>query len=336
MSTTSNRPAADAVSDVSTPSVVTLARVALRLHRGALVTWLAVVVLAAAGLVWLRSLGMPAEILGPPDCGLQPDCLPREPGVDPDLALHLQLSGATVPILLGTLPVAVAAWAGAALTGAEQERGTAAFAWTQSVSPRRWVAVKWSVAGAVVVAGVGLLVPLYVWARSVPYMAGTPLDDWTVQPLFSASGPATPALYLLAVTLGAYTGLLLRRSLAALAVSAGAMFGAVKGLPLLVPHLWPAERVFGWDRESVPGKAWVLSSGPVDGQGRTVSMDGCYSDDDSLVRGCVEAKGAEGFETVYHPASHAVPLHLAETALVLVITAALAFAALRLLRRRTA
>ncbi|UYM24311.1 hypothetical protein OIM90_17060 [Streptomyces sp. AD16] len=53
-----------------------------------------------------------------------------------------------VSVLLLALPVAVAAWAGAALTGAEQERGTAALAWTQSVSPRRWIAVKWAVAGA--------------------------------------------------------------------------------------------------------------------------------------------------------------------------------------------
>ncbi|WP_256968133.1 ABC transporter [Streptomyces sp. CS227] len=294
-------------------------------------TWLAVVVLVAVGLVWLRSVG----VSGTPDCWGQPGCLPEGRGVDPRLMLHLEWSVRTVPLLLSALPVAVAAWAGAALTGAEQERGTVAFAWTQSVSPRRWVAVKWSVAGALLVAGVGPLVWLYVWARSLPYMTESPMNDWTVWLLSAAPGPATPALYLLALTLGAYTGLLLRRSLAALTVSAVAMFGVVKGLPPLIPHLWPTERVFGWEMGAAPAKAWVVSEEALDAEGRAVSMDGCYRESDALIRECVEAKGGVGFETVYHPASHAVPLHLAETALILVLTAALAFAALRLLRRRT-
>ena len=125
------------------------------------------------------------------------------------------------------------------------------------------------------------------------------------------------------------------RSLAALAVSAGAMVGVVQGLPLLIPRLWPAERVFGWEMGAAPAKAWVVSEEALDAQGRAVSMDGCYRESDALIRECVEAKGGVGFETVYHPVSHAVPLHLAETALILVLTAALAFAALRLLRRRT-
>ncbi|NEC12708.1 ABC transporter [Streptomyces sp. SID8014] len=332
MSTTLNRQATPVISSASPPSLGTLARVVLRLHRGALVTWLAVVVLVAVGLVWLRSVGVSAT----PDCWGQPGCLPGDRGVNPGLMLHLEWSVRTVPLLLSALPVAVAAWAGAALTGAEQERGTVAFAWTQSVSPRRWIAVKWSVAGALLVAGVGLLVPLYVWARSLPYMTESPMNDWTVWLLSSAPGPATPALYLLALTLGAYTGLLLRRSLAALAVSAVAMFGVVKGLPPLIPHLWPAERILGWERGAAPAKAWVVSEEAVDAQGRAVSMDGCYRESDALVRQCVEAKGGVGFETVHHPVSHALPLHLAETALLLVLTAVLAFAALRLLRRRTA
>ncbi|WP_436319346.1 ABC transporter [Streptomyces koyangensis] len=336
MSATLNRSTAQATSSPSSsPSFGTLARVVLRLHRGALLTWVAVVVLVGAGLVWLRAEGMSVVPDEPRDCGGRLDCLPTEAVVEPDFALHLYLSGWAVPALLCAASVAVAAWAGGALTGAEQERGTAALAWTQSVSPRRWVAAKWGVAGALLVGGVGALVPLYLWSRAVPYMSVSPFDDWTDWLVFTASGPVAPALFLLALTLGAYVGLLLRRSLVALAVSAGAMFGVVQGLPLLIPHLWPAERVFGWEMGAAPAKAWVVSEEAVDAQGRAVSMDGCYRESDALIRQCVEAKGGVGFETVYHPVSHAVPLHLAETALILALTAALAFAALRLLRRRT-
>ncbi|PAX84543.1 ABC transporter, partial [Streptomyces albidoflavus] len=45
MSTTLNRPTVRGTSAPSSPSFLTLARVVLRLHRGALLTWGAVVVL---------------------------------------------------------------------------------------------------------------------------------------------------------------------------------------------------------------------------------------------------------------------------------------------------
>ncbi|MEU7267653.1 hypothetical protein AB0A84_28660 [Streptomyces albidoflavus] len=57
MSTTLDKPGERTTSSPSSPSFGTLARVVLRLHRGALLTWVAVVVLAGAGLVWLRWVG---------------------------------------------------------------------------------------------------------------------------------------------------------------------------------------------------------------------------------------------------------------------------------------
>ncbi|MEU2755722.1 ABC transporter [Streptomyces albidoflavus] len=334
MSTTLNRPTEPGTSAPSPPSFRTLARVVLRLHRGPLLTWVAVVVLVGAGLVWLRWVGVSVVLPGPLECWDGTGCGPQEVEADSGTWSILVFWLGWISVLLTGLPVAVAAWAGAALTGAEQERGTAALAWTQSVSPRRWVAVKWAVAGGVLVTGVSMLVPLYVWARSVPFLTQSGTYDWTEWVVFTASGPVTPALLLLALTLGAYAGLLLRRSLAALAVSAGTMFGAVQGLPQLIPYLWPAERAFGGLGEGVPSGAWRVSETALDAQGRPVPMGECLLDE-SAFRQCADAKGIEGVETLYHPVSHAIPLHLTETALILVLTAALAFAALRLLRRRT-
>ncbi|MEY6569222.1 ABC transporter, partial [Streptomyces sp. PGLac3x] len=65
MSATLNGPAGKGTSSPSSPSFGTLARVVLRLHRGALLTWVAVVVLVGVWLVWLRSVGMSVEVVGP-------------------------------------------------------------------------------------------------------------------------------------------------------------------------------------------------------------------------------------------------------------------------------
>ncbi len=152
MSTTLNRPTRQGTSPHSSPSFGTLARVVLRLHRGALLTWVAVVVLVGAGLVWLRWVGVSVVLPGPLECWVGPGCGPQEAVQESEMTHHIFWLD-WVSVLLLALPVAVAAWAGTALTGAEQERGTAALAWTQSVSPRRWIAVKWAVAGGVLIAG---------------------------------------------------------------------------------------------------------------------------------------------------------------------------------------
>lgn len=100
-----------------------------------MLTWVAVVVLAGAGLVWLRWVGVSVVLPGPLECWDGTGCAPQEVEADSGMwSSHVFWLGWTSVLLTG-LPVAVAAWAGAALTGAEQERGTAALAWTQSVSP---------------------------------------------------------------------------------------------------------------------------------------------------------------------------------------------------------
>jgi hypothetical protein len=137
------------------------------------------------------------------------------------------------PALLGLF------W-GAPLIARELETGTAALAWTQTVSRRRWLAVKLAVVGLAGLVTGGVASLLLTWAAA-------PIDhvnqDRFTTLLFGTRGPAPAAYGIFAVFLGATLGLLVKRTLPAMALTA-AVFVAVQVLvPNLVrPHLMPPER----------------------------------------------------------------------------------------------
>jgi ABC-type transport system involved in multi-copper enzyme maturation permease subunit len=122
------------------------------------------------------------------------------------LALALVL---VVPVLIGMF------W-GAPLVARELETGTFRLAWTQSVSRLRWLAVKFGLVGLASAAVGGLLSLMVTWWFS-------PIDKVNAN-RFGAAAFGThgfvPAGYaLFAFALGATTGLLLRRTLPAMAVT---------------------------------------------------------------------------------------------------------------------
>lgn len=191
-----------------------LAAVLLRLHRPALVVWALLVALTSALLLWAHGPGADAahaEWLRICDGG--------EPctwgGAITDYYRARTLAEAVVAVL----PLPVAAWAGAALIGRELESGTAHLAWTQGVSPARWLTAKLALPAALLTTGSALLVVLHsLLAATAPF----PYDwRWHSQNL-----PSDGALALvnpfLGLALGALAGLVLRRSLPALAVAVAA------------------------------------------------------------------------------------------------------------------
>ncbi|GGN25411.1 hypothetical protein GCM10011578_059270 [Streptomyces fuscichromogenes] len=119
---------------------------------------------------------------------------------------------------LGFSCVAVAAWAGGALLGRELESGTAELAWTQSVSPARWLAAKLTTAAVPVAAGGALLALLFGWAWSSD--RDSLVSNWTYDRVFIPRGPLLPALLLLGLAVGALAGIALRRTLPALGAAA--------------------------------------------------------------------------------------------------------------------
>ncbi|MEH0577606.1 MULTISPECIES: hypothetical protein [Streptomyces] len=310
------------------------ARAVLRVHRAALVVWAGLVVVLGGWLVWIteatgedaRAAAETCDRMGPDLCDTTISWTGYSVTVD------------WIGLLISYLFLAVAAYAGGALIGRELESGTARFAWTQGVSPTRWLAAKLAVPALVVTVGATALVPVYRWAWSAnqdPQYHGWMSDD-----AYLSRGPATVAYALCALAIGAVTALLLRRALPALAVSvvATGLLGYV--VAQLRASFWPTVTVTAGQSGVLdpPMSAWEVESGVLVHGSRVPSLDvtKCYGGSTARTRGCFDDLGVTGFYTTYHPESHYWPLHLVETGIVLAVTAAVTAAAFWLLRRRTA
>lgn len=126
----------------------------LRLHRSALCVWAGIVVVVSTALLWLWGPLTDAAAAGWRQydaCGTAARCTYDQPAI---LLYKAVYQYATVAVL--AVPFLVAAWAGATLIGRELETGTARLAWTQSVSPARWLANKLAVPAALIAVGTGL------------------------------------------------------------------------------------------------------------------------------------------------------------------------------------
>ncbi|TQS29419.1 ABC transporter permease [Microbispora sp. KK1-11] len=203
---------------------------------------------------------------------------------------------ATVVVLV--LPALIGLFWGAPLITRELEAGTHLLVWNQSITRTRWLAVKLTVVGGAAVAAAGLCSLAVTW-WSAPLDKSAAPGFTLMDPLvFGARGIAPMAYAAFAFALGVTAGLIVRRTLPAMAVTL-AVFAAVQiVMPLAVrPHLLPAvsasfelgpENVDSFvksgDAEfpqvfldsAIPGHtgAWVLSSRLVDPSGRVIGGDG--------------------------------------------------------------
>jgi hypothetical protein len=131
-------------------------------------------------------------------------------GTDRSLRLWLGVLVVVVPGLLGAF------W-GAPLVAREFEAGTHRLAWTQSVSRTRWTVVKLTVVGLGAAATAGLLsLAVGWWARPLDRAAGDPFAS------FDGRGVVPAAHAAFAFVLGAAIGLLIRRSVPAMAATLAA------------------------------------------------------------------------------------------------------------------
>ncbi|WFF05164.1 ABC transporter permease subunit [Micromonospora sp. WMMD1076] len=181
----------------------------------------ALLVLAGAYL-----LGLGADIRAVPDPA-------RLPGRYAQTMLFLAGGFALVPALIGAF------W-GAPLVARELEQGTHRLVWNQSVPRRRWLAVKLAVLSAAAALVAGVLGALLTWAASpVDRVAG----DRFSTVLFGARGIAPVGYAVFGLVLGVVAGLLLRRTLPAMAVVFLAVVVVQLAVPnLLRPHYLPPER----------------------------------------------------------------------------------------------
>lgn len=307
----------------------------LRLHRPALSIWAGLTVVLAALLLWLGGPLTDASAAAWKQynaCKMGGPCTYDQDAI----LLYKDISLYTSFAVLG-LPLLIAAWAGASLIGRELESGTARLAWTQGVSPTRWLVAKLALPAALVTAGTALVALLHrlAWWASEGRVDNS--KSWNSIETLYASGPVVVALALAGLAAGALLGLLLRRSLAALvgAVCATAVLWA--GIFNALPHLWPTVTRVSSLRDGPSGSGIGVAEGLLTAGGDRVAIPQyCGS---SIVPSCsalFDRLDAVSFYKDYHPASHYWPLQFMAAGVLLTVAALLTALAFRVLRHRTA
>jgi hypothetical protein len=303
----------------------------VRLHRPAVLSWTAFALLTGAALLWLGGPltdASAAAWTAYNACGYTPRC-----AYDQDAILRYKdvYTYTTTAVLLA--PFLVAAWAGGSLTGRELESGTARLAWTQGVSPTRWLAARLALPAVLVAAATGLL----VWLHRRAWTAGRGRVDtakpWYDYPTFYANGLVPVALALAGLAAGALAGLLLRRALAALTTAALAVGTLWTAVQAALPHLWPTVTRVSSLRTGPSGAGITTGEGVLTADGDRVAA-GCGSGTYPCDTEPADLNAVHSYRDL-HPEAHYWPLQLVASGVLLLVTALLVLAAFRLLRHRT-
>ncbi|GLY66202.1 ABC transporter permease subunit [Amycolatopsis taiwanensis] len=276
-------------------------------------------------------------------------------------------------LLMYLLPAIVGVFWGVPLVTRELESGTHSLVWNQTITRKRWLATKLGagVLGAMIAAGL-LSLAVTWWASPIDALANQSTDrsmlNWMSPVVFAARGIVPIGYAAFAFVLGVAVGIVLRRTVAAMAVTL-VLFAAVQlAVPLLVrPHILPAvnETVAitapnitgirgdaqGLESISVrkPAGAWELANETVDPAGNTVSrlpdfVQGCMPrpgqgapsqvpDIDSIEK-CVEQLGERGYQQhlAYQPGFRFWPLQWTELGFFVALSALLTWFCFRRLR----
>ena len=173
-----------------------------------------------------------------------------------------QLLMVVLPALLGTF------W-GAPLIARELETGTHQLAWNQSVTRTRWLAAKLGGVGVAALAAAGLLSYLLTW-WSGPL---NPISGSRFSPMTYATHDIVPVGYAaFAFTLGCTAGLLIRRTVPAMAVTLAVFIAVQILMPTLVrPHLLPSTTVTYAVNANISGQ---IRGVEIEGSDESVHLDG--------------------------------------------------------------
>ncbi|MFI7423739.1 ABC transporter permease [Nonomuraea sp. NPDC049684] len=210
-----------------------------------------------------------------------------------------EFSFMAVSLVVLLLPALVGLFWGAPLITRELEAGTHLMVWNQSITRGRWLAVKLALTGLVAVAAAGLCGLMVTW-WSDPLDKVAAEDLALMAPLvFGARGIAPMGYAAFAFVLGITVGMLVRRTLPAMALTLAAFAAIQLAMPLLVrPHLMPPitstfelgiTNVDGLNiprdggapprlslNPAVPGHlgSWILSNNLLDPSGRLIPTSG--------------------------------------------------------------
>jgi hypothetical protein len=186
-----------------------------------------------------------------PACNYQPPP-PEPPQATPSACLlmtdwfqgqdHILQNWVTAIVLI--TPALLGLFWGAPLIARELETGTFRLAWTQSVTRRRWLAAKLAMAGLCAVAAGGLLTLMVTW-----WSSSLDRTDPSRFITFAGQGIVPIGYAAFGFTLGVTAGVLIRRTVPAMAVTLAGYAGARAAVTELQPHLLPPLTV----AEKLPG-----------------------------------------------------------------------------------
>jgi ABC-type transport system involved in multi-copper enzyme maturation permease subunit len=235
--------------------------------------------------------------------------------------------------LVYVVPALIGIFWGAPLIARELETGTHRLAWNQSVTRTRWLATKLAIVGAASAATAGLLSwAVTAWAHHIDHATGTMIKPQ----YFGARGIVPIGYALFAFVLGVTIGMLIRRTVPAMAATLAIYIAAVVSMPLWIrAHLAPIAHastpldLSRVDRLMIkphgvlevvsgvtPHGAWVLTNSTVTSAGHTFTgpANPQYCGDNGPDT-CLNWIGTLGLrqDVSYQPASHFWPLQFAET-----------------------
>lgn len=275
----------------------------------------------------------------------------------------------TAVVLL--LPALVGLFWGAPLITRELEADTHRLVWNQSVTRTRWLAAKLGVTGlgGMTAAGLAALAVTW-WAGPVDKAAATHIFPRMGPLVFAARGVVPIGYAAFAFTLGVAVGMLVRRTLPAMAITLAVFLALQIAMPVLVrPHLFTPTRtsvelsesnVDGLTRHTQNGPlyvtvkeqapdqgAWVLDSELVDASGHTVTGSVSVSTTTGpCAPGQADGKGGPGAcfaelnrlgyrqQVTYHASKRFWAFQWAETGIYLGLAACLAGGSFWWIRRR--
>ncbi|WP_018353043.1 hypothetical protein [Longispora albida] len=273
-----------------------------------------------------------------------------------------------IGLVVVLLPALIGLFWGAPLVTREFEAGTHRLVWNQSITRTRWLAVKLGVVGLAAMAAAGLASAAVTWWSS-PLDKASAGEVARLSPVLFMTRDLAPIGYAaFAFVLGAAVGILVRRTMPAIALTLAAFAVVQLVMPLAVrPHLLePVDTTIEITESVIDGlsitddmrvtvtvqlpdkAAWLLANETVDAKGNPAVMPAAVGkaclppippDPDSrgVPAGCVATMKELGYRqhVSYHPGDRYWSFQWAELGIYLALSSALAgFAFWRISRRR--
>lgn len=311
-------------------------------------------VLAAVLLVSGLSLAHLYTTTGIPACHAHHDCESLASGflMHARSGSYDRLHGIAAAIVL-LAPAVIGMFWGAPLITREIETGTFRLAWNQSVSRYRWIGVKLGLIGLASMAAAAVASLMVTWwaapINRAVVLAGsaspTTVNRFTPA-AFAASGIVPVGYAAFAFALGVTAGVLVRRTVPAMAVTLAAFAAVQLAWPNWIrPHLIaPVHAVLALGKVSLggfgdgpgnslflavgsKGDGWILSSHAANAAGQVISRvpGGCSTQTGGpgAFLACLARNGVRAAVT-YQPGSRYWTFQWYETAIFLVLAAVLA------------